>query len=461
MRKYFWQSWYSCLLAVLCAGFMLAGCSQAPAVKHTDSTDANAVSSWIQQSAIPLKTSAPGELDTDLQPLVQKVGNATIVGLGEETHGTHEFFDMKARITEFLITKMGFNTFVMENNWGISHLVDSYINGGQQNIDDVLSNGLFRSWQTQEYRDMLQWMRAYNADPAHSVKIHFIGMDCQSVSQSDFDGVENYIHTVDLQQTTHVQQLYKDIITSSIPPSNVLTIYYNLTAQTKQTYVDHALQVYNLLKSNQAIYEKRSSSQAFALALQNARIIVQATTYLNKDLPGDGMKRYVQRDGFMAENVAWIHDHIAGNNPKVIVWAHDGHIANDTSYYPDDTPPHTKNMGAYLRMQYKSGYLPIGTSLFQGTATFYSSAYMPETKKIDAAGKQTYNYALGNAGPPLYMLDLRQTPAGAVTNWANGPHPFQLYGLGGEDGNSSSALKQWFDIVTNIRNTTAAHSLLS
>ncbi len=459
MRKYFWQSYCSFLLAVLCTSFMLASCNQAPPTNNTDSADA--VSSWIQRSALPLKTSAPGGSDTDLRPLVQKVGNATIVGLGEETHGTHEFFDMKARITEFLITKMGFDIFIMENNWGISHLVDSYINGGQQNIDAVLSNGLFRSWQTQEYRDMLQWMRAYNADPAHSVKIHYIGMDSQGVSQSDFDAVENYIHIVDPQQTAHVQQLYIDIITSSVPQSKLYTVYYSLTAQTKQAYVDRAQQVYDLLKSKQATYEKRSSPQAFALALQNARIVVQATTYLNQGLPSDTMKRYVQRDGFMAENVVWIHDHIAGNNPKMIVWAHDAHIANNTSYLPAYTSPSTKNMGAYLHIQYKQGYLPIGTSLSQGTVTFYSSAYMPQIKKIDAAGKQTYNYTLGNAGPPLYMLDLRQTPAGAVTNWANCPHPFQLYGLGGEDLTSSSALKQWFDIVVNIRNTTAAHSLLS
>ncbi len=459
MRKCFWQSWYFFLSAVLCTGFMIASCNQASPTNNTDSTDA--VSSWIQRSAIPLKTSTPGGSDSDLRPLAQKVGNATIVGLGEETHGTHEFFDMKARITEFLITRMGFDTFVMENNWGSSHLVDSYINGGQQKIDDVLSNGLFRSWQTQEYRDMLQWMRAYNADPAHSVKIHYVGMDCQGVSQSDFDAVENYIRTVDPQQTAHVQQLYVDIITSSIPSSKLFTVYYSLTAQTKQAYVDHAQQVYDLLKSKQAIYEKRSSSQAFALALQNARIVVQATTYLNRGLPSDAMKRFMQRDGFMAENVAWIHDHIAGNNPKVVVWAHDAHIANNTSYLPDYTSPHTKNMGAYLHIQYKEGYLPIGTSLFQGTATFYSSAYMPQTKKIDTADKQTYNYTLANAGPSLYMLDLRQTPVGPVTNWANGPHPFLLYGLGGEDLSSSSALKQWFDVVVSIQNTTAARSLLS
>ncbi len=143
------------------------------------------------------------------------------------------------------------------------------------------------------------------------------------------------------------------------------------------------------------------------------------------------------------------------------MWAHDSHIANDTAYYPAYTSPSTKNMGADLRAQYKEGYLPIGTSLFQGTVTFYSQVYQPQTRTINAPGKQTYNYMLGNAGPHISMLDMRQTPAGAVTHWANAPKTFQMYGLGGEDLHSLSALKQWFDIVVSIRDTTASHSLLS
>lgn len=66
--------------------------------------------------------------------------------------------------------------------------------------------------------------------------------------------------------------------------------------------------------------------------MQNARIIVQFTTFMNANTQDESLTRYIQRDAFMAENVAWIHDHAAGSHPKMIVWAHDGHIANDTSY---------------------------------------------------------------------------------------------------------------------------------
>lgn len=134
-------------LVLLCLfTIALAACTQAtPPVKHNMlSTDP--VVRWIQQNAIPLRTVNPGGPDADLKPLQQIVGNSGIVGLGEATHGTHEFFDIKSRIAEFLITRMGFTTFIMENDWDTPQLIDAYINGGGGTINDVMQAGLFVSW---------------------------------------------------------------------------------------------------------------------------------------------------------------------------------------------------------------------------------------------------------------------------------------------------------------------------
>src|SRR5260370_25922722 len=72
---------------------------------------------------------------------------------------------------------------------------------------------------------------------------------------------------------------------------------------------------------------------------------------------------------FMAENVAWIHDHAAGSHPRMIVWAHDAHIANNASYYTGYAPKGTENLGGFLRTWYKQSYLPIATSLYQEPST--------------------------------------------------------------------------------------------
>lgn len=456
MSRSFWNPRPCLLILLVSISLTLIGCTTA----NTPSVSADPVTTWIRQNAISLKTVEPGGANTDLQPLAHLIGDASIVGLGEETHGTHEFFAIKARIAEFLISHMGFTTFIMENDWGSSRLVDAYINGGQANIGDVMQHGLFGSWQTQEYRSMLEWMRAYNATATPTTKIHFIGMDIQEVSQSDFDEVESYLHTVDPQQTARVQKLYAGIIADSVP--NPFNTYPRLNAATKQHYQDQAQQVYDLLHAHQHTYINRSSPQTFGLALQNARIIVQFTTFMNANTQDESLTRYIQRDAFMAENVAWIHDHAAGSHPKMIVWAHDGHIANDTSYGATYAPKGTENMGAFLRKWYHDTYLTIATSLYQGAYTIYPHGYQTvTTARLGVPGKDTYNYTLGGVGIPIYLLDLRKSPQGPVADWANGPHIFLEYGLGGENLSMSGSLKQWFDSIILIRNTTAAQSLLS
>jgi erythromycin esterase len=430
----------ACLLVLT-----LTGCMQG---LHLIPTSSHPVVDWIQQHAIPLQTTNQGSADADLAPLQQIVGNASIVGLGEETHGTHEVIDLKARLAEFLISTMGFTTFVMENSWGMSQIVNKYIHGGLENINEVMSTGLFTSWQTQEYQTLLEWMRAYNANPAHRTKIQFLGMDCQTVSQSDLNTVENYIKTVDPQQATYVQQRYAPITTS-----NPLALYDTLSAAEKQHDQDQAQQVYNLLQKDQKAYSSRSSAQSYALALQTARVIVQFTTYYNHNLQSESLTRYIQRDSFMADNVMWIYDHAAGSHPKIIVWAHNAHIANNPSYYQTD-----RNMGNYLATQYKKSYVPIGTTLYQGSLRTYPTDGTENLATPTWSG-DTYNYTLGQTDYPLYMLDLRKIPSGPVKNWVSGPAILNLYGLGGENLSAKCKLNTMFDVIIHIQNSTPAQPL--
>jgi erythromycin esterase len=431
MNRYKQGSPSYCLIVLLSISMALIGCSQASTPAHTPTVGADAVTSWIGHNALPLKTVEPGGSDADLLPLGPLVGNASIVGLGEATHGTHEFFAIKARIVEFLISHLGFTTFIMENNWGSSRLVDAYINGGSETIGDVMQQSLFPAWQTQEYRDMLAWIRAYNTSPTHPTKIHFFGMDMQQDSQGDFNEVATYVHLVDPRQDALIQSLYSQ---------------------------DQAQQLYNLLLAHQQAYEQRSSPQAFALVLHTARVILQYTIYNSQQrLPA-----YIQRDAFMAENVAWINDHAAGSRPKLIVWAHDVHIANNTAYFPQNAPKGTENIGGYLRKWYHDNYLNIATSLYQEVYNIYPSYGSPNTTALPGTpGKDTYNYTLGKVSIPLYLLDLRKTPPGPVTDWANRPHIFLEYGLQGVDLSVPGSLQQWFNIIVFIRNTTPSHSLLS
>jgi erythromycin esterase-like protein len=131
------------------------------------------VISALQGRTIALKTVQAGSGFNDLQPLKPILEGKRIVALGEATHGTREFFQMKHRMLEFLVKEMGYENFGMETSAEVGQALNDYISGGSRNSRDVL----YWPWATTEVMDMLDWMRAYNADPLTARKIAFYGID--------------------------------------------------------------------------------------------------------------------------------------------------------------------------------------------------------------------------------------------------------------------------------------------
>jgi erythromycin esterase len=131
---------------------------------------------WLKESAKPLATLAPEAELADLAPLRAIVGSARIVALGEATHGSHEFFAFKRRALEYLVRELGFTDFAMETDWTLALVVNDYVEHGRGDLEGALRS-LASLWRTEEYRGLLEWMRAWNADPAHAHKLRFHGLD--------------------------------------------------------------------------------------------------------------------------------------------------------------------------------------------------------------------------------------------------------------------------------------------
>jgi erythromycin esterase len=97
--------------------------------------------------------------NSDLAPL-DDLKQARIVGLGEATHGTREFFEMKHRIFKYLVEMHGFKAFAFECDYGESVFFDRYINGGPGDIDELMKTKMhFWTWRTVEVRALLEWIR--------------------------------------------------------------------------------------------------------------------------------------------------------------------------------------------------------------------------------------------------------------------------------------------------------------
>jgi erythromycin esterase len=277
-------------------------------------------------------------------------------------------------------------------------------------------------------------------------------MDFQDLSQHEFDAVQGYLQTVDIRQAVSVEHLYAPLLAlSTSAPSGA---FARLPPAVRQRYLQQAWQAYDLLQANRWRYLTRSSARSFAFALQNARIIVQFATYSTYRTQAEELARYYQRDLFLAENVAWFLAHEAGRSPRLLVWAHDTHIANDNWY----ASANGRNMGGELRARYSKGYFAIGTTLYQGTFR----AYTDTGSRIQSVGplpRASYNATLGQDGLPLYLLPLDNLPPGPLRTWAGSGATLFMYGLGGEDLSAPVLLSQSFDVLVHIQQTTPARLL--
>ncbi len=127
----------------------------------------------------PFNTVVAGNGFDDLAFLDSMIGDARIVSLGEASHGTAEFFQMKHRILEYLVEKKGFTVFAIEGNWPEALAANRYINSGEGDAASALAAMYFWTWQTQEVRAMLDWMRDYNAKRGNRPALSFSGFDMQ------------------------------------------------------------------------------------------------------------------------------------------------------------------------------------------------------------------------------------------------------------------------------------------
>jgi len=166
-------------ITILATSVAASGVSARPAAdRSSDKSASTPQIEWIRANAVPLKTVEAGHGFDDMMPLKKVVGDARVVALGEATHGTREFFQLKHRMVEFLATQMGFTIFTIEANMPEAYKLNDYVLHGTGDPKELLRGMYFWTWQTEEVLAMIEWMREFNrSDKGH---IEFTGFDMQT-----------------------------------------------------------------------------------------------------------------------------------------------------------------------------------------------------------------------------------------------------------------------------------------
>jgi erythromycin esterase len=351
----------------------------------------------MKQAAVPLSTAEAGHGFADLAPLTPVLAGARVVGLGESTHGTREFFQLKHRMFEYLVSELGFTVFTIEANFTEAFAVDHYVLTGEGDPARALAGLHFWTWNTQEVLALIHWMRAYNADPAHPRKLRFYGMDSQ-ISIGPAQALLDYLAQVDPAYRAEVEPW----LTRLLEPGELNGINAQESMDRAATYIPRVLQLRRRLEAQREPYVQARGEEAYLLITQHARTLEHSVTI--SSLPGT--ERSNRRDVYAAENVRWILER-EGPGAKMAIWAHNAHLMRENGNFIPT--------GAHLKAELGDAFYMFRLAFNQGTfrAILLPSGGTPQglrTHRIDAAPEETFEAALASTELPLLALDLRAAP---------------------------------------------------
>jgi erythromycin esterase len=311
----------------------------------TNAALSSATIGWLAKTAVPFATVVPGSDESDLGPLKQMIGSASLVGMGEDTHGTREFFQMKHRVFQYLVHQMGFTHFAIEATWPEANDMNTYVLTGKGDPNVLLSNMYFWTWRTQEVLDLVKWMRSWNVTAPPAQRVQFLGFDMQFPGAA-MDTVAGFVARVDSANNGFVTQRYTCLgpyRNHGATSGQSGATYAALPSATRAACAAGLKQVSDLFNTKSAAYQAASSASLFANAQHSARLVEQW-----EDMTSAGPAGTLLRDKYMAENIQWLRGQ-AGVGAKMMLWAHNYHVSSVPNA-----------MGSYLRTAYGDGYVNAG-----------------------------------------------------------------------------------------------------
>ena len=379
----------------------------APSSPTPDASSLEPVVRQVRAAAIPISGDDPTLALNDLLPLRAIVGDAHIVALGEGSHGTAQFFNMKDRMLRYLVEKMGFTVFAIEANWSDALAVDDYIKTGHGSARDALAGLGFWTWNTQEVLDLIQWMRAYNAAPGPHPQLSFAGFDLQAPAGA-YGTVINYVKRHDPSDLGAVERDYA-CFSQTFSPAPAST---SAGAACRASVA----RVSAMLDAKRAQLVKQSSNDEF-LTARNAADIVEQAQSVNAGV--------LDRDAAMAKDVQWLmRKRYPGQ--KIVLWAHNGHVAaapGGLSY---------QTMGSHLRKTFGADMVVFGMTFDSGSvrAVPMQNGHPsggPTPLPVPSAGPGFSEYVFHATQMPAFILALHGIPASSpLGQWLALPQKIEM-----------------------------------
>jgi erythromycin esterase len=352
------------LFLFLLFAFLFSNCSkEAPYPTPPDPT-ATAMLEAIDETALPL-SAQPLEWQDESLRFLDAFSDTKVVGMGEATHGTSEFFEAKHRIFQYLVEQHGFRILVMEADFGESLLINEAIQAGDRSAIEALMKEKmhFWTWRTREVQQLLEWMCDYNLGKAAEERVHYVGVDCQ-YNTFHPAGVLQYLQEYAPGMANTFSPLLSEI---QVATKNQFPEYTEADFQSLLNEIDTLSST--LLQEKDALVAA-SSEADFQLHLQILELCRQSALVVYGYASGNNENL---RDPFMAQNTLWWQSHL--EERKAVLWAHNAHVAMDINY---------NAQGFHLRQLLGEDYQVIGFSFSKGHFTAVREGGNLGTQSIEA-----------------------------------------------------------------------------
>ncbi|HEU0273146.1 MAG TPA: erythromycin esterase family protein [Candidatus Udaeobacter sp.] len=349
----------------------------------------------------------------DFDSLFDLIGDARFVLLGEASHGTHEFYRIRAQISKVLIARRGFSAVAVEADWPDAYRVNRFVRGVGNDSDSVEALSGFQRfpqwmWRNADILDFIGWLREHNDQQVfEDRKCGFYGLDLYSLHAS-IEAVLAYLDKLDPEAAKLARHYYscfehfgKDITTYGYAAG------FRMTPSCEDAVVRTLVE----LRRKAMDYLQRDGQvavDAYFCAEQNALVVRNAEEYYRNMFRRE-VSSWNLRDSHMMESLLRLAIHLSNQKPpsKIIVWAHNSHLGDARATQMGERGE--LNLGQLVREHFGKETVSIGFTSYDGTVTAASDWDGPaERKTVRPAHPESYEALFHGVDVPNFFLDLRK-----------------------------------------------------
>ncbi len=357
-----------------------------------------AASELIEKAAIHI----PSIDSVDLASLLDRIGDSQIVLLGEASHGTAEFYDMRARITKELIQKRGFNFVAVEADWPDAAQIDHFVRDTRVEPTEEATFSRFPTWMwaNTQVLEFVKWLRHYNESfSSPDEAVGFYGLDLYSL-YSSISSVINYLDDIDADAAAIARRRYGCLTPWQSDPA---TYGAMALGDTHKDCEPEVVAMLNALMQKRIDYAKQDGRR-FLDAMSNARLVKNAEQYYRIMYQGS-ISSWNLRDTHMFETLESLMT-FHGSKARAVVWEHNSHIGDASA--TDMGLRGEINVGFLCRQKYQEEVYSIGFGTHCGTVAAASDwgADM-EVKTVRPSHQDSYERLCHDSGLNAFLLPLR------------------------------------------------------